>query len=156
MTKKALVDIFGGWPFLLVYFNFKNLFLAENCDVDASVSTGGCPMAKAKFPQAILQEASQSHRTSLLSPDELREYCQTLFQFRQISYKRFRWISRKRLVENILNLLLKIFTRINTNITTLYYLQKIIKSSRLIMLGIGCRKETLKLIEIELMLSDVL
>ena len=47
--------------------------------------------ARAKFPQAKLQEASESHRTSLVDDEELRDYCQTLFQFQQISYKRFRF-----------------------------------------------------------------
>ena len=43
------------------------------------------------FPVAQLQEASESHRTSLLTADELREYCQNLFQFKETRYKKFRF-----------------------------------------------------------------
>jgi hypothetical protein len=42
------------------------------------------------FPQARVHEAGESHRAALIMPDELREYCEGLFQFKKSSYKRFR------------------------------------------------------------------
>jgi hypothetical protein len=55
----------------------------------AESSRGG----PSQFPQARVQEATESHRTALLKPDEVREYCQKLFEFKSTTYKKFRRVN---------------------------------------------------------------
>ena len=63
-------------------YNFY--FLAETAKPSKESGKGR------SFPQAKIEEAKESQRAAFIRPAQLREYCQKLFQFNAVPYKRFK------------------------------------------------------------------